>query len=248
MAKKKAAVADGGQDQGKQPKASATAVVTGTGNPGVIPDLDALGLADPFGAIAADDKKPAKSKVPEVSIPDVDAYLDAFIKAAKDEEDAQAAKEKAHLKIQMLAEPERVRLSKAAGELEPSIRINGKLTYTQPHGYKKISINPEKKEDMEKAANLKAVFGDKFPTSFVGKVELYVKDQTELAKIWADIQAICVTKGIDIKKVFGKEMSIIGTPTLTSARILDDVVAKRFEEAVEKGLLFPYASKLIVKG
>jgi len=222
------------------------AAITGSGSPGAIPGLAALGFVDPFGAIKADDKKKS-SKIPAVNIPEVDEEIENYIAAARVMVDAEAAKDSAKGKIAAIAEGKRVEVSRAGGELEESLRINGKITFTQPHGYGKIVVDPTDAKDIERIGKIQALFGARFGEFFTANTVLKIKNPTEFQKIWSEVQAVCAAKGLDVSTIFGREMTLTPTKTLTQARVLDDEVCRKFEEAVSNELITPYAAKLIAK-
>jgi len=214
------------------------AVVSGSGNPGVVPALETKGKAllgaGKFAALGVTPVTKSKSKTPEVQIPALSAVVDELLKQFAVSKAAERLVDQGKADVAAKAEPERVALSRKLGELQESIRVNGAVTFVQPHGYKNIAL--------EKGQELVVLFGDeRFNEFFEVKNEVKVADEDAFAKIQDDVVAICKAKGLDPATMFSVKQVLSPTRALTTARVMRDDIAALFAKAQAEGLISPKA-------
>lgn len=210
------------------------AVVSGSGNPGVVPALAAKGKvllgAGKFAALGATPVSKSKSKTPEVQIPALSAVIAEFLKQTGLQKAAERLADQAKADVAVKAEPERVALSRKLGELQESLYVNGAVTYVQPHGYKNIAL--------EKGQELAALFGDEnFNAFFSVRNEVKVADEEAFSAILDDVVAICKAKGLDPAKLFSVKQVLSPTRALTTARVMKEDIAALFAKASSEGLI-----------
>jgi len=206
-----------------------SAVVSGSGNPGVVPAM-ATGKAK-LAALGVGAKPASKSKTPEVMIPELQPDVEEFIAQLGAEKAAKAMKEQAAERIAATAEGHRVEISRKMGELQASIYVNKLATFVQPHGY--LTITPDKEPA------LRQVFSAEYDGFIHPKMEIKVADEDALAAVYDDLEAICKAKGIDLGKMFSVKNTLGPTEALTAARVMRPDVAALFEKAVGLGLITP---------
>jgi hypothetical protein len=206
-----------------------SAVVSGSGNPGVVPAL-ATGKAK-LAALGGGAKPASKSKTPEVMIPELQADVEEFIAQLGAEKAAKGMREQAGERIAAKAEGHRVEISRKMGELQASIYLNKLVTFIQPHGY--LMITPDKE------SALRQVFGAEYDGFIQPKMEIKVADEDALAAVYDDLEAICKSKGIDLSKMFAVKNTLGPTEALTAARVMRPDVAALFAKAAGLGLITP---------
>ena len=214
------------------------AVVSGSGNPGVVPALASVGIgagkamlgAGKFAALGATPVTKSKSKTPEVQIPALASVIAEFLKQTAAQKAAERLADEAKASVAAKAEPERVALSRKLGELQESLYVNGAVTYVQPHGYKNIAL--------EKGQELAILFGDdNFNAFFEVRNEVKVSDEESFSAILDDVVAICKAKGLDPAKLFSVRQVLSPTRALTTARVMKEDIAALFAKASSEGLI-----------
>lgn len=249
------------------PVAPATAAITGVGNPGSIPALAASGkkvdvkggLASKLAALNKGAPAPAKKGgTPSVTL-DVTVErmvggkptrLDAIplcLDAMKREKDAGREKDDLYGPIAEAAEAERVRLSRAGGEVESSIRLNNRLTYVQPGRYSGISMSDDPK-DVAKVTALQTIFGEQlFEGYFKPGNEVKVKADSLDDALLEDLMTLCAKHKKDFtgpNGLFEVKQVLVPTTQLTIDRVLRPEVESLFKQAVEAGAIRPVKASL----
>jgi len=240
----------------------AQAAIPGSGkNPGSIPALEAAGAAVASelialaGGPAEVEKK--KGKMPEIYVRvEVEKMRDGkpvkldgiaeYLKALKDFADAENRVAQYKAPIVAVAEPERVKLSRQHGGLEPSLRLKSQqgeaaVTFKQPHGYHQVPYSTEA------IAKLKKHFGDEgYARYFKTATKLAVaKDADISSELVADLKAVAEKRNIPFKALFDSKVVLAGTEALTSDRVLRPEIEAQFKAARDDGAIEPNAPSVV---
>lgn len=166
----------------------------------------------------------------------VQLYLDAM----KREKDAKREMDDLYVPIAEAAEGERVKISRAGGELETSVRVNNRLTYIQAHGYTAIPV-----ADSAKVEALRAIFGEQlydayFKTSNEVKIKADALDDAMLD----ELMSVCAKRGVEFTSLFDVKQVVTPAPQLTNDRVMRPEVEALFKQAVEANLIKPKKASL----
>jgi hypothetical protein len=191
---------------------------------------------------------PAKKGIPSATLPvTVDkvvngqpAKVDAvqlYLEAMAREKDAAREMEDLFEVISAAAEAERIRLSRAAGKLETSLKINNRLTFTQPHGYRGVPLASE--------AQIRAIFAAAYDGYYKVKNEVKVKSEVEIDDdMVTALEALCAKKGKKFEEVFDVKQVIAPNEQLTNDRVMRPDVEALFAQAKQAGLVVPKKATL----
>jgi len=163
-----------------------------------------------------------------------------YLEAMKREKDAKREMDDLYGPIAEAAEAARVRLSRAGGELETSVKVNNRLTYVQAHGYTAIPV-----ADAAKVAAIRAIFGEQlYEAYFKTTNEVKIKAEALDDAMLDDLMAVCAKRGVDFASLFEVKQVVTPAQQLTNDRVLRPEVEALFRQAQDAGLIKPKKASL----
>jgi hypothetical protein len=217
--------------------ATPPAAIAGTGSPGPIPGLAAAGaavtdLADFLAAdtgtvVAAAPAAGKKSSVPTKNIPELAEATREFVEGQRLVKDGEGMIANAATKIKPVAERHRVAHSRATGENQLSLSINGLVTFTVGR-YRQLKETAGRKYGVIQAA-AESIFGPGgFKKYFSVEAQYVVRKE---ATTPANIKFLQEVLGARFNEFIEREVVIKPNDDLHKARTLLPEVEKQYEQA-----------------